>query len=142
MEYSRRVALFVLKNDRGEVLLQLRDEAAPTAPGFWAFFGGAIEKGESPEEAVKREAEEELGIKLSGLKLFKRYLFRHEDGLQEKFVFTAPLTFSVEELRERLREGEGLGLYSLESASSIKMTDNDKKILKDVFTYFRHEEKK
>jgi 8-oxo-dGTP diphosphatase len=141
MEYSRRAALFVLKNDKGELLLQLRDEEAPTAPGFWAFFGGGIEKGESPEEAVRREAEEELGIELLDLEFFKRYVFRHEEGLREKFVFTAPLTFPVEELRKSLREGKDLGLHSEESVSKLKVTEDDKRMLRDVFANFNGEKK-
>ena len=42
-------------------LLQLRD-SDPTIPypDTWAFFGGEVDEGESFEEALKRELEEEL----------------------------------------------------------------------------------
>ncbi len=48
----------------GKYVLQLRDDI-PTisAPGEWSFFGGMIEKGESPIEGIKREIFEELGIR-------------------------------------------------------------------------------
>ncbi len=136
MKYSRRVALFALIDDERKILLQLRDNKAPTAPGFWAFFGGGIEDRESPEEAVRREAGEELDIKLEGLKFFRRYVFRHKEGLSEKFVFTAHLMFPVDELRKRLKEGDDLGLFSSKSISKLKITDYDKKILKDIFATF------
>src|SRR3546814_16448904 len=34
-------------------------------PGFWGNFGGAIEKGEEPAEALVRELREELSIPIS-----------------------------------------------------------------------------
>ena len=55
-EFARRVALFVLRDAQGRVLIQLRTQDAPILPGHWGFFGGGIEKGESPEAAVRRPA--------------------------------------------------------------------------------------
>jgi len=43
-----------------EVYLQKRDCDAPTRPGKYSFFGGGVEKDESPEEAMLRETREEL----------------------------------------------------------------------------------
>jgi 8-oxo-dGTP diphosphatase len=46
----------------GQILLQLRDDR-PGLPGAnrWSTIGGAVENGETPEEAACREAEEEIG---------------------------------------------------------------------------------
>ena len=44
---------------RGRVLLQLRS-AHVLSPGVWALPGGALERGETVEEAAIREAEEEV----------------------------------------------------------------------------------
>jgi 8-oxo-dGTP diphosphatase len=44
--------------EKGKVLLVKHDDK------FWKFPGGAMEKGESPEQCVIREAKEELGIKV------------------------------------------------------------------------------
>jgi ADP-ribose pyrophosphatase YjhB (NUDIX family) len=44
------------------LLLQLRDEVAPTWPLHWGLFGGHMESGEDPEFAVWRELEEELQL--------------------------------------------------------------------------------
>ena len=45
----------------GKILLAQRKEAASFALK-WEFPGGKIEPGESPEEALERELQEELGI--------------------------------------------------------------------------------
>ena len=56
-----RVAVAVIYNGQGEVLIQLR--AADTHQGgLWEFPGGKIEAGESVEQALEREIREELNI--------------------------------------------------------------------------------
>ena len=45
----------------GRVLLTCRPEGKPMA-GLWEFPGGKVEEGETPESALIRELEEELGI--------------------------------------------------------------------------------
>lgn len=54
------VAAGFLKKD-GKILIGQRPENN-SLPGLWEFPGGKIELGESPEEALKRELSEELGI--------------------------------------------------------------------------------
>jgi 8-oxo-dGTP diphosphatase len=45
----------------GRVLLAQRPEGKPMA-GLWEFPGGKVEAGETPEQTLIRESEEELGI--------------------------------------------------------------------------------
>jgi 8-oxo-dGTP diphosphatase len=54
------VAVALVDRD-GRVLLQQRPEGKALA-GLWEFPGGKIEPGETPEAALIRELEEELGI--------------------------------------------------------------------------------
>jgi 8-oxo-dGTP diphosphatase len=55
------VAACALVDADGRILLAQRPEGKSLA-GLWEFPGGKVEPGESPEEALIRELEEELGI--------------------------------------------------------------------------------
>ena len=50
----------VIENENKDILCALRGPEM-TLAGYWEFPGGKIEKGESNEEALKREVHEELG---------------------------------------------------------------------------------
>ena len=58
--------------------------------GHWGFSKGHIEKGETPQEAAKRELEEETGIKevqiVPGFKKWFRYFFKRKGQNILKFV--------------------------------------------------------
>ncbi|MGW5581702.1 NUDIX hydrolase [Micromonospora chokoriensis] len=56
------VALVLLVDPSGAVLLQHRDEGIAVSPGQWSLPGGHVEPGESPEEAARRELLEETGL--------------------------------------------------------------------------------
>ena len=62
MVASYEVALVLLVDSAGAVLLQHRDGNAPTSPNQWSLPGGRIEPGETPEEAARRELLEETGL--------------------------------------------------------------------------------
>lgn len=55
------VVAVALTNETGSVLLQERP-AGKSMAGLWEFPGGKVDPGESPENALVRELEEELGV--------------------------------------------------------------------------------
>lgn len=62
----------------GRYLLQLRDNIKGIFfPGCWGCFGGGIEPGEQPDEALRRELKEELDldVEASEFKYFSRFDF-------------------------------------------------------------------
>ena len=56
------VAAAIIENDSKEILCAKRADIAGGAA--WEFPGGKVEPGESPEDALRREIDEELGCKL------------------------------------------------------------------------------
>jgi len=76
----------VFSTPAGDVVLLLneRDE--------WELPGGRIEIGESPQECVKREINEELGLSVSVEKLLDTYLF---EVIPNKYVFIATYACSL-----------------------------------------------
>ncbi|MGD1717078.1 NUDIX hydrolase [Dapis sp. BLCC M172] len=100
------VAIAILYRE-GKFLLQLRDDIPGIAhPGKWAFFGGHIETGEKPEEAVKRELAEEISYTPDIVSEFGVYY----DTNVVRHVFSAPLTVELKDLV--LGEGWDMGLLT------------------------------
>ena len=85
---TRDVAVLIL-HCKGKILLQKRPKDAERFPDSWGLFGGGLKKGETPEQALKREAVEELGLKIRSPKLTGSYPYvlpeRNEKG--NTFVF-------------------------------------------------------
>ncbi len=61
---TRQIVVSLIISEDGQLLLQHRDDKAPTSPNLWCLPGGGIEAGERPEEAARRETLEETGLHL------------------------------------------------------------------------------
>jgi 8-oxo-dGTP pyrophosphatase MutT (NUDIX family) len=60
-------------------------------PGYWAFFGGGIEKGENPTEALKREIREELSYQVQNPEFLIAQKVRDGENHNTKYVFVEPI---------------------------------------------------
>lgn len=59
----RRIVCALLESLSGKILLGRRSPSSPgTYPGCWHLPGGGVEQGESDDEALCREIQEEVGI--------------------------------------------------------------------------------
>lgn len=120
--------MFVLRDYKDRIVLQHRS-VFDTLPNYWAFFGGAIEQGETPERAVRREAKEELGIELEDLKFFKK--FYGEEHIS--YMFTAKLNRDIDQLRSQQKEGDYLDVFDFDDTLKLKIADFDMVKIRELF---------
>ena len=74
------VAVGVLLQADGHFLLTSRPEGKVYA-GYWEFPGGKLEVGESVEQALRRELEEELGITIGAAQAWKTQMVDYPHAL-------------------------------------------------------------
>jgi len=72
------IAVGIIRNAQGEIFITRRAADAHMA-NKWEFPGGKIESGESPEQALARELQEEVGIGVSAASLFDKLEYQFPD---------------------------------------------------------------
>jgi len=78
-----------LFNEKGELFLQKRSLTKDLLPGKWdTSVGGHVSPGETPEAALKREVEEELGLKEFNFKFIKKYIWKSARERELVYSFT------------------------------------------------------
>jgi 8-oxo-dGTP pyrophosphatase MutT (NUDIX family) len=88
------LAVVLLVDPRGWLLLQERDEDAPSAANQWGMVGGHVEEDEDFEPAAYRELAEETGIVLpwGSLRLWRDAEFTYPDGFRGRYhLYAAPV---------------------------------------------------
>lgn len=71
-----RVAAGIIRNEFGQIYLTQRLEGQDFAQSL-EFPGGKVATGETPEQALKRELEEEIGIHVLNAVMFEQFLFEY-----------------------------------------------------------------
>ena len=74
------ISVGIIRNEQKEIFITQRDASSHMA-GCWEFPGGKIETGESPEQAVIRELQEEVGINATSPVLLKTLEHRFSDRI-------------------------------------------------------------
>jgi len=110
------VALAVLQR-QGQWLLQLRDDIPGIiAPGCWGLFGGHLDPGETPVQALRRELWEEIRLRVDTVEPW----YRSEGQERIRHVFRADLQVPLEQLQ--LLEGQDFCLAWPQQLTSGRCT--------------------
>lgn len=94
----------------------------------WSFFGGKVEEGETPEEAVVREIKEELDYDLEHHTYLCRLTHRSSRGQRTEVHYFIK---EIEHLDDfTILEGAGMRLVTIDEAKGLKMMFGFRKTLK------------
>lgn len=118
----------ILINERGQVLLQQRDDhTAIRYPGHWSLFGGTVEDGESAATAVAREVKEEIDFEMKNFGLFREFVQNNK----REFAFVGELSAALDELT--LSEGQGMNVFYPSQLPELLIRPDDKETLREYF---------
>ena len=94
----------LIENEKRELLLQKRSDN-----GQWCVPGGAMELGETYEDAAKREVFEEVGIEVEDLELFG--LYSGEERMihypNQDVVYSLSVIFHTRRYKGEIRNDDG-----------------------------------
>lgn len=122
----------------GRYVMQLRDPIARIFyPDHWGCFGGAIDAGESPIDALHRELSEELEYSVEQATEFTRFDFDFGKlGPKQKSAFRAYYEVSVSDAaydRFVLHEGAAFRAFS-----AVELLESVRVVPYDAFAVWMH----
>ncbi|MBS3110439.1 NUDIX domain-containing protein [Candidatus Woesearchaeota archaeon] len=124
----RNVSIVIFYTGDGKLLLQDRKGIAKFGEDY-DFFGGGIEEGEGPRQAILRELKEELDYVPHDLKFFKRFEFKidaNDSRTEYVFMSKSPKMGSIKVL-----EGKAAKLFTVQEALKLKLFPHDEDIIRE-----------
>jgi len=131
-----KVVIIILYDSGQRFLLQHRSKDAKVMPDYWAFFGGEIKAGETPKQAVLREAYEELNFRLKSPRKVIAQDFREANINGHMHVYVE--YFNQDKSILKLQEGQGWGWFKDSQLAGLKMIERDRKIISSIANYLKN----
>lgn len=119
----------IIENERGEILLEKRK--IEPFKNYWALPGGHIEACETAKKAVRREVEEETGIKIK-----PKFLFYQDEIFPEISWHAVALVFYSKVKKAKLfpqrKEVSELKWFKIKDAVRLKLAFKAREALKKL----------
>jgi len=124
-------------NNEGQLFIALRGKEAKNERGKWEIPGGAVEFGETFEEALQREVMEEIGVKINIIELLgiANHIIPDENQHWVAPTYICTIKKGIPEIREP-HKCEAIGWFTLEEAAKLPLsvvTKDDIVLLKKKF---------
>ena len=116
------VAALIWREDRFLICQRPKNK---TRGLLWEFAGGKVEKGETPEEALKRECREELDIELDVKDIFMDVIYKYPDITVHLTLFEARISAG----EPKKLEHNDIRWISIDEISQYTFCPADKDIL-------------
>jgi 8-oxo-dGTP diphosphatase len=123
-----QVVAAIIERD-GKILVGQRTPAQ-SHPLQWEFPGGKVEAGESPQKALTRELEEELGIQEAVSEEFTRYQYAYPGKNPIELIFLRVISFRGEPRNLIYRE---MRWQPARSLGELDFLEGDREFLRGIY---------